>query len=114
MKKAGIIAFFATPESGIPPFVPGGRNRRILIKKKRLDMMAEGGKRRVAMKKQKIFFKTIICVNEECFEDSLSACRYCMELASHGEKVSVSRRVEVEGVGSQTEEVEADVVMMGG
>jgi hypothetical protein len=79
-----------------------------------LDMMAEGGKRRAAMRKQKIFLKTIICVNEECFEDSLSASRYFMELASHGEKVSVSRRVEVEGVGAQTDDVDADLVMMGG
>jgi hypothetical protein len=37
-----------------------------------------------------------------------------MELASHGEKVSVSRRVEVEGVGAQTDDVDADLVMMGG
>jgi hypothetical protein len=77
-------------------------------------MMAEGEKRRVDMRKQKIFLKTIICVNEECFEDSLSASRYFMELASHGEKVSVSRRVEVEGVGAQTDDVDADLVMMGG
>ncbi|HXV20383.1 MAG TPA: hypothetical protein VD811_05245 [Desulfuromonadales bacterium] len=66
------------------------------------------------MRKQKIFLKTIICVNEECFEDSLSASRYFMELASHGQKVSVTRRVEVEGVGLQTDEVEADLVLVRG
>ena len=66
------------------------------------------------MRKQKIFLKTIICVNEECFEDSLSASRYFLELASHGEKVSVTRRVEVEGVGSRPDDVEADLMMMGG
>lgn len=77
-------------------------------------MVAEGRKRRVAMRKQKIFLKTIICVNEECFEDSLSASRYFMELASHGQKVSVTRRVEVEGVGSQPDEVEADLILVRG
>jgi len=66
------------------------------------------------MRKQKIFLKTIICVNEECFEDSLSASRYFLELASQGQRVSVNRHVEVEGVGSKRDDVEADLMMMGG
>ena len=66
------------------------------------------------MRKQKIFLKTIICVNEECFEDSLSASRYFLELASQGQRVSVNRHVAVEGVESKRDDVEADLMMMGG
>lgn len=66
------------------------------------------------MRKQKIFQKTIICVNEECFEDSLSAGRYFLELASKGLRVSVNRHVETAGGGSRLGDAEADLMLVRG
>ena len=54
-----------------------------------------------AMRKQEITLKTIICVNSECFGDTSSASRHFLELASQGQKVTVTRRVEVERDGSR-------------
>jgi hypothetical protein len=46
------------------------------------------------MRKQKNFMKTVICVNGVCFEDSSSATRHLLGLASQKLKVTVSRQVE--------------------
>ena len=57
-----------------------------------------------AMRKQKIPQKTIICVNGECFGDSSSATHHFLELASHGQKVTLTRWVEVETDGTKRDD----------
>lgn len=51
------------------------------------------------MRKQKSSLKTIICVNSECFGDTSGATRHVLELASQGQKVTVTRRVEADRPG---------------
>ena len=50
------------------------------------------------MRKQEVSLKTIICVNSECFGDTSGATRHVLELASQGQKVTVTRRVEAKSV----------------
>jgi hypothetical protein len=78
------------------------------------DKLQRIGKRRGAMRMQRIFQDTIICVNGKCFDDSLSASRYFMELASRGQRVSVIRRVKADGVESKPGEAEADLMPVSG